>query len=136
MRHVRGATASLLLGLSVLLVVAACGQPAPSLDRLAVAAQDGPPGGLACPATVIEGVLASSDRWLIGIADAPGGQVRGILWPPGYAAARTSSGLVLLDERSLVIAHVGDRVRSGGSGGADGIWLACRPVVVPSASPG
>jgi hypothetical protein len=131
----RGGTAFRPWLLAVLILLAACGQPAPSFDRLAIAEQDGPAGGSPCPATAIEGVLASSDRWLIGLAGLPGVAVRGVLWPPGYAAARTSSGLVLLDEESRVVGHVGDRVRSGGEDGADGVWLACRPVVLPSASP-
>lgn len=135
MKRMRSLAAPIALGSVILLSIAACAGPAPSIDRVGVFVQDGPPGGSACPDIFIEGVLESSDRWLIGIAPVAGGTVRGVMWPPGYAAAHTTSGLVLLDEADAVVARVGDRVRSGGWDGADGVWLACRPEVLPSASP-
>lgn len=135
MRLVRGSMAMLLLGIAIISAVAACTQPAPSLDRLGVSTQDGPPGGSACPDASIEGVLARSEASGIGVAIGADDQLRTVVWPPGYGAARTPSGLVLLDERDQIVARVGDRVRVGGLD-EEGGWFACRPVVLASASPG
>lgn len=99
------------------------------------AAQDGPRGGSAFPDASIEGVLVASDRSGLGIAVA-GGEVRYVVWPPGYGAARTASGLILLDEHDQVVAHVDDRVRSGGWNQEEGRWFSCRPVLLAPASPG
>jgi hypothetical protein len=132
MRLVGRATAMLLVAVATSAGVAACAEPAPKFDRLGVSVQDGPPGGSACPDTAIEGVLVRSDP--DGIAVAVGaGEVRTVVWPPGYGAARVASALVLLDENDQVLAHVGDRVRVGGWDQELG-WFACRPVVLPSES--
>lgn len=123
----------LLLAVATISGVAACAEPAPSFDRVGVSVQDGPPGGSACPDTAIEGVLVPGEP--DGLAVAVGtGEVRTVVWPPGYGAARVTSGLVLLDENDQILAHAGDRVRVGGWD-QEGGWFACRPVVLPSASP-
>lgn len=114
--------------------LAGCVASQPTFDLVGIATQDGPPGGTACPATAIEGMLALSPRTVLGVASAQGGSARDVLWPPGYVAARGAGGLLLLDQNSSVVARVGDRVRVGGEAGADGIWLACRPVVIPTGS--
>jgi hypothetical protein len=135
MRLVRGSTAMLLLAVATISAVAACAEPAPSFDRVGVSVQDGPPGGSACPDTSIEGVLVRREPDGVGVAIGAGDQVRTVMWPPGYGAARTPSGLVLLDENDQIVARVGDRVRVGGWD-QEGRWFACRPVVLASASPG
>lgn len=125
------------IGLVVVLwVVAACGAASqPSLEFLAVAAQDGPPGGFECPVPAIEGTLATSSRWLLGLAPDQGKPVRGVLWPPGYAAGRVDGRLVLLDQDHRVVAREGDEVRVGGWEGAAGVWIACRTVTVSVRAP-
>ena len=135
MRLVRGSMAMLLLGVATFSAVAACAQPAPSLDRIGVWVQDGPPGGSACPDRSIEGVLVSSEPSGLGVAIGGGDELRTVVWPPGYGAARTPSGLVLLDEHDQIVVHEGDRVRVGGWD-QEGGWFACRPAVLASASPG
>jgi hypothetical protein len=135
MKLVGGSTAMLLLAVATISAVAACAEPAPSLDRIGVSAQDGPPGGSVCPDTSIEGVLVRIEPYDIGVAIGPGDQVRTVVWPPGYGAARTPSGIVLLDEHEQVLARVGDRVRVGGWD-QEGGWFACRPVVLASVSSG
>lgn len=115
----------------VMWFVAACGTGSqPSAELLAVATQDGPLGGSECPQAAIEGTLATSARWLLGVAGGPAGSVRGVLWPPGFAARRDDGRLVLLDEAHQLVAREGDRVRVGGEDGSDGVWLACRTVIV------
>ena len=135
MRLLRGSTAMLLLAVATISAAAACAEPASSFDRVGVSVQDGPPGGSACPDTSIEGVLVRDEPTGIGVAVGTGDQVRTVVWPPGYGAARTPSGLVLLDEHDQVLARVGDRVRVGGWD-QEGGWFACRPVVLASASSG
>jgi hypothetical protein len=122
-----------LLAVATISEVAACAGSAPSFDRVGVSVQDGSLGGSACPDSSIEGALVRADIGL-GVEVAPG-VVRHVEWPPGYGAASTTSGIVLLDEHDQIIARVGDRVRVGGWDQVGG-WFACRPVVLPSPSPG
>ncbi len=124
-------------GLIVLALLAAgCAANAgESATSYAVAVQDGPRGGTACGGTTtIEGTLASTKRWLIGLTPvgADAGTIRGVLWPRGYAARATGPSLELVNQDGRAVATVGDRVRIGGRDGVDGVWLACRdtPAVV------
>ena len=101
--------------------------------RLAVWAQDGPPGGLGCPgAASIEGVLAlGPDPQDVFVAEAPSGALHTVMWPPGFSATRDLGGLTLLDESGRPVAKVGDRVRvPGGAGGEPGVWYACGDLAV------
>ena len=79
------------------------------------------------------GTLAADARWGMALRDLDGA-LRKVIWPFGYSARATSSGVVLLDERGVTVGREGDRVEVGG-GEIDnaGTWIACAGIrVVPA----
>jgi hypothetical protein len=126
-----------ILTLASCLVVACCGETQPSaMTKVAIWAQDGPPGGGDCPgATSIEGVLTLGPEPMdLFVAETSTASPRPVIWPPGFSATRDLGGLTLLDETDHPVAKVGDLVRVPVEVGGDpGAWYACgHPTVVRS----
>jgi hypothetical protein len=79
----------------------------------------------ACATALLQGTLVSNAAFGVALQDAEG-HVHKIVWPFGYSARATSAGVVVLNDRGLVVAREGDRVGLGGGEiGNDGTWLAC-----------
>jgi len=105
------------------------------MTKVAIWAQDGPPGGLECPgAATIEGILTlGSEPMDLFVADASTASPRPVIWPPGFSATRDLGGFALLDETDHPVAKVGDLVRVPGEADGDaGAWYACGDLTVVS----
>ena len=71
-----------------------------------------------------EGRLVADPRWGIALDD-PGGFVREVIWPYGYAA-RQDDRMGLVNELGQIVAREGDLVAMGGSeAGSNGPWRMC-----------
>jgi hypothetical protein len=117
-----------LVALALALALVGCGAAeAPSASPTAqqIALRTQPPAGpnQACMEALATGRLAADAR--AGLAIRAGTDVIPVVWPNGYTAWLTDSGIVLLDATGRPIAREGDQVALGGGFGADGFWYPC-----------
>lgn len=99
---------------AVALLVAGC----------AVQLRTAPAPHAGCDDALISGRLMTSAQSGLAVVDSTG-HVTEVLWPFGYTARRSVSGVELVDEKGAVVAKEGDFVEMGGGLGANAVWGAC-----------
>lgn len=77
-----------------------------------------------CDEALTSGRLVTSAQSGLALVDSTGHATE-VLWPFGYSARRGVSGVELVDEKGVAVAHEGDFVEITGGLGLDDAWVAC-----------
>ena len=78
-----------------------------------------------CPETSLIGFLVTDQVTGLGIAVGNGRQIH-VVWPPGYSAAPSIAGGILVGPDGNAIAHTGEQLRiEGVVAGQNGLMRAC-----------
>ena len=78
----------------------------------------------ACDSALTSGRLVTSAQSGLALVDSTG-HLTEVLWPFGYSARRGVSGIELVDDKGVAVAHEGDFVEMTGGLGLNDAWIAC-----------
>jgi hypothetical protein len=99
--------------------LAACGEPAPSPQLVAITTEPVPAS--ACMEALITGVLVPHAEWGLALQTPGTGDLSRPVFPFGYRAAIDGDSIALVDEDGRLVARTGDLIQSsGGSIGREG----------------